>query len=80
MFSGNFLSFSCVATRMVGRGCSGLRTFCGHMDLPLPIANFAHDDTGRLMRDTAENDGQASMSKAALEEKELIPGGKIVVS
>jgi len=50
------------------------------MDLPPPNAYSTHADTDRLLKDAAENVGKASMSRAALEEKELIPDGKIVVS
>ena len=71
---------SVLASRMVGLGCAGLRTFCGYMDLPAPISHSAHADTVRFLRVAAESVGNASMSKAALEEKELTPDGKIVVS
>jgi len=48
------------------------------MDLPPPIAYF-YPCRHRLLRDAAGNDGKASMSRAAMDEKELIPDGKNVV-
>ncbi|GFT37121.1 hypothetical protein TNCV_3135701 [Trichonephila clavipes] len=58
--------------RYIGQGLSSLETFCSLMCLPNPVSQKAYDRINAKIADISEALANASMKKAAAEEKLLI--------
>ncbi|GFT07310.1 uncharacterized protein TNCV_1417131 [Trichonephila clavipes] len=67
--------------RYIGQGLSSLETFCFRMCLPNPVSQKAYDRINAKIADISEEFANASMKKAAAEEK-IIDGtvNSVVVS
>ncbi|GFX88628.1 uncharacterized protein TNCV_2660391 [Trichonephila clavipes] len=67
--------------RYIGQGLSSLETFCSLMCLPNPVSQKAYDRINEKIADISEALANASMKKAAAEEK-IIDGtvNSVVVS
>ncbi|GFT11128.1 uncharacterized protein TNCV_1084771 [Trichonephila clavipes] len=67
--------------RYIGQGLSSLKTFCSLMCLPNPVSQKAYDRINAKIADISEALANASMKKAAAEEK-IIDGtvNSVVVS
>ncbi|GFT26592.1 uncharacterized protein TNCV_3604191 [Trichonephila clavipes] len=72
---------SVLAMRYIGQGLSSLETFCSLMCLPNPVSQKAYDRINAKIADISEALANASMKKAAAEEK-IIDGtvNSVVVS
>ncbi|GFU99410.1 uncharacterized protein TNCV_2501331 [Trichonephila clavipes] len=72
---------SVLAMRYIGQGLSSLETFCSLMCLPNPVSQKAYDRINAKIADISEALANASMKKAAAEEK-IIEGtvNSVVVS
>ncbi|GFT77383.1 uncharacterized protein TNCV_1470421 [Trichonephila clavipes] len=68
--------------RYIGQGLSSLETFCSLMCLPNPVSQKAYDRINAKIADISEALANASMKKAAAEEKKIIDGtvNSVVVS
>ncbi|GFY25912.1 uncharacterized protein TNCV_1916621 [Trichonephila clavipes] len=55
--------------RYIGQGLSSLETFCSLMCLPNPVSQKAYDRINANIADISEAFANASMKKAAVEEK-----------
>ncbi|GFY35533.1 uncharacterized protein TNCV_196361 [Trichonephila clavipes] len=72
---------SVLAMRYIGHGLSSLETFCSLMCLPNPVSQKAYDRINANIADVSEALANASMKKAAAEEK-IVDGtvNSVVVS
>ncbi|GFV27222.1 uncharacterized protein TNCV_935461 [Trichonephila clavipes] len=62
---------SVLAMRYIGQGLSSLETFCSLMCLPNPVSQKAYDRINAKIADISEALANASMKKAAAEEKNI---------
>ncbi|GFY75223.1 hypothetical protein TNIN_60911 [Trichonephila inaurata madagascariensis] len=63
--------WSVSAIRYIGQGLSSLETFCSLMCLPNPVCQKAYDRINAKIADVSETLANASMKKAAAEEKNI---------